>query len=210
MTDRLAPLLRHRLTALVTGSGWRRTVYARRAVAAVLASAALVLALAPPTPAARSPVLVAARDLAAGVTVGVGDVAVRRWPSEIVPAATLTDPAEASGRVLVGAARAGEALTDRRLAGAGPDAGPGAAAVAVRLADAAVAVLLLPGRRVDVVAAGERADAPSVLARDAVVIAVLAEDERGKGRLVLVALPRETATRVAAGSLAQPVAITLR
>lgn len=210
MTNRLAPRLRHRVAALVTGPGWRRTVYARRALAVALAMAALVVAVAPPAAAARSPVLVAGRDLAAGVTVRAADVAVRRWPSEIVPAGVLSDPAAATGRVLVGAARSGEALTDRRLTGIGPDAGPGTSTVAIRLADAAVAGLLLPGRHVDVVAAGERADEPAVLAEDATVVAVLAEEDRAKGRLVLVALPREIATRVAGSALAQPVAVTLR
>jgi hypothetical protein len=46
-----------------------------------------------------------------------------------------------------------------------------------------------------------------------VVLTVLADDGRGaagRGRLVLVALPREIATRVAAASLSAQVAVTLR
>ncbi len=207
---RIDPRLRHRLSALLTGPGWRRAAYARRAAAAALATAALVLALSPPAAAARSPVVVAGHDLVAGTTLRAADLAVRPWPPELVPTGALADPGAAAGRVLVGAAGAGEVLTGRRLTGAGPDAGAGAAAVPVRLADASVAALLTPGRRVDVVTVGEHADQPTVLAQDAPVLAVLADDDRAKGRLVLVALPREIATRVAAATLSQEVAVTLR
>jgi len=51
---------------------------------------------------------------------------------------------------------------------------------------------------------------PILLAEDAVVLAVLAEDPRVRGRLVIVSMPRGTAARVAAASLADQVAVTLR
>jgi Flp pilus assembly protein CpaB len=123
---------------------------------------------------------------------------------------SLRDPGAADGRVLVGAARAGEPLTDVRLVGAGPSPGAQAAAVPVRLSDAAVAALLVPGRKVDVVTVGARSDQPVLLAGDAEVLAVLPEDARTRGRLVIVSMPREIATRVAAASLADQVAINLR
>jgi hypothetical protein len=82
--------------------------------------------------------------------------------------------------------------------------------VPVRLSDAAVAALLVPGRKVDVVTVGERSDQPVLLAGDAEVLAVLPEDARTRGRLVIVSMPREIATRVAAASLADQVAINLR
>jgi pilus assembly protein CpaB len=112
--------------------------------------------------------------------------------------------------VLVGAARAGEPLTDARLVGAGQPAGPDSAAVPVRLSDAGVAGLLVPGSRVDVITVGERADQPVVLASDATVLTVLQEEAAGRGRLVMVAMPRATAARVAAASLGEQVAVTLR
>jgi pilus assembly protein CpaB len=85
--------------------------------------------------------------------------------------------------------------------------------VPVRLSDPGVADLLRPGSRVDVVASGPDHDGISVLAADAVVVTVRhSEGKSGTpgGRLVLVALPREAATRVAAASLGEPVAVTLR
>ena len=182
----------------------------RRAACVVLLVAALVTAVAPPPGSARAAVVVAAVDLAAGRTVRAADLALRPWPLELVPAGAVHDLAAADGRVLVGAARAGEPLTDVRLVGAGLAAGGSAAAVPVRLGDAAVAALLVPGRRVDVITAGQRSDQPILLAEDAVVLAVLAEDPRVRGRLVIVSMRRGTATRVAAASLADQVAVTLR
>jgi pilus assembly protein CpaB len=211
---RLTPRLRDRAAGLLTGPGWRRVALLRRTAAGLLAVVALALALVPPADAGGAPVVVAATDLVAGSTVRAADLAVREWPAGLVPAGAVRDVATAEGRVLVGAARAGEPLTDLRLAGSGPlagtGAGRGAAAVPVRLADAGVAALLRPGSRVDVVTAGARADEPVVLAGDATVLAVLAEDAAGRGRLVMVAMPRGLAARVAAAALSEQVAITLR
>jgi pilus assembly protein CpaB len=213
---RLAPRWRDRIASAVPGSGWRRLVLLRRLAAGLLATAALVLALAPPAPTTLVPVVVAATDLTAGGTVAAADLAVRYWPSELAPGGALPEPAAAEGQVLVGAARAGEPITDVRLAGAAArSAGPGMAAVPVRLADPGVSGLLRPGSRVDVVGRDEASGDPLVLAPDAAVLAVLpAEDgsvgSGSHGRLILVTMPRELATRVAAASVADGLAITLR
>jgi len=148
--------------------------------------------------------------------VQAADLVIRRWPSELRPDGALAEVAAAEGRVLVGAARAGEPLTDARLVGAElatrMHGSPDAAAVPVRLADAGVAALLAPGSRVDVVTVGPRPEQPVVLAADAAVLAVLPPgDEIGtRGRLVLVAMPRTLASRVAAAALSEQLAITLR
>lgn len=206
----LAPRLHHRIGALIAGSGWRRTVLLRRVTSAVLVVLALVAALLPTPGSVRALVVVAAVDLVAGATLHAADLAVRRWPPEFVPAGAVRDPALAEGRVLVGAARAGEPITDVRLAGARASPEGGDAAVPIRLTDSAVATLLIPGRKVDVVTVGDRSDQPVMLADDAVVLAVLAEDSRVRGRLVIVSMPRNTATRVAAAALSDQVAVTLR
>lgn len=209
---RLAPRLRERIGGMLAGAGWRRVALIRRTAAAALALLALVLALVPRSGAAGEPIVVAATDVVAGATVLAADLTVREWPVDLMPAGALHEVESAAGRVLVGAARAGEPLTDVRLVGAGavPAAGPGGAAVPVRLADAGVAALLVPGSRVDVVTVGARTDQPVVLADDATVLAVLAPDAGARGRLVMVAMPRGTATRVAAASLSEQVAVTLR
>jgi hypothetical protein len=84
----------------------------------------------------------------------------------------------------------------------------------VRLADPGVAGLLSPGSRVDVVGRDEPTGAPVVLAPDAAVLAVLPAEQgvagAAGGRLILVSMPRELATRVAAASVTEGLAITLR
>jgi pilus assembly protein CpaB len=209
---RLGPRLRDRLGALLVGPGWRRLALLRRSAAAVLAVVALVLALAPRTGSGGVPVVVAAVDLPAGSTLRTEQLALRDWPAELTPTAAVHEVAAADGRVLVGAARAGEPLTDVRLAGTGLalGGGAGAAAVPVRLADAGVAAVLVPGSRVDVVTVGVRTDEPLVLAAAATVLAVLPEDSGTSGRLVLVATAPGQAARVAAAALTDQVAVTLR
>jgi pilus assembly protein CpaB len=193
--------------------GWSRTLALRRLIAAALVLLAAWLALAPRPPSGvpTAPMVVAAHDLAPGITLSTGDLRVVPAPVEVRPAAALGTLDEVAGRVLAGAATSGEPLTRARLVG--PEntrlaAGEGdAVAVPVRLADPAVADLLTPGVRVDIVSA----NADAVLASAATVITVLAETGSVKqGRLVVLAMPRDTATRVAAASLGQEVTVTLR
>jgi pilus assembly protein CpaB len=213
MTDsRLAPRPLSRFGAFVVGPGWRRVALLRRAAAGVLATLALVLAIAPGPDAGGVPVVVVAVDVAAGSTLRPADLAVRHWPADLVPGGALPDPAGAEGRVLVGAARAGEPITDTRLAGPAAVLGApaGTAAVPVRLADSGAAALLVPGSTVDVVTVGGESGEPVVLAAAAAVLAVLPPDSPSSGRLVLVAMPSGVAARVAAASLTEQVAVTLR
>ncbi|HTI21321.1 MAG TPA: SAF domain-containing protein [Kutzneria sp.] len=202
---------RTRLRRLLTTSSWARTILFRRAAAALLAVLAVVLAAATLLHGRDNtvPVLVAARDVPSGATLTGDDVRIRSLPAAYAPAGTITDAGAAVGRVLAGAARSGETITDVRLVGPAntllATGSPDAVAVPVRLTDAAVADLLRPGSRVDVV--GD----PGVLANDAVVVVVRpSEGVSAKGRLVVVALPRQLAAKVAAASLAQPVTVTLR
>lgn len=216
MPDRsLAPFVRDRVRRLFGRRGWPRLLALRRVTAFVLVLLAAVVAIRAPqargTP--TLPVLVAARDLAPGSSLDVVDVRVARAPSSLRPAAALTDADQVVGRVLAGAASAGEPITRARLVG--PEnsrlitGDPDAVAVPVRLADPAVAELLSPGARVDVVTVAPDESLPEsvVLAANATVVTVRGDSD---GRLVVIALPRESATRVASVSLGQPVAITLR
>jgi pilus assembly protein CpaB len=210
-----------RLLAMLRTPGWRRTLLVRRTAALLLAALALALALRPADAGSRGPVVVAARDLVSGTALTPADLTLATWPGDLDPAGVLTAPADGTGRVLAGAARAGEPITDVRLAG--PDAAgrltgrPGDAAVPIRLADPDVARLLEPGSRVDVVTPAPDADRPVVLAADAAVLTVVAAEadtispgQGSRGRLVLVALPRADAARVAAAALSEQVAVTLR
>lgn len=166
-------------------------LHARRFLALVLALLAAVLAVLPDAPATT--VLVAARDLPPNVPLTAADIREVAMPPPLAPAGAVSR-ADAVGRGPVGAVRAGEPLTDARLAPADPDV----SSVAVRLADTGVVGLLRPGSRVDVVGAGAH-----LLAADASVVAVRDEE------VVVVSATRAAARRIAAESLAGPVALTL-
>lgn len=166
-------------------------LHLRRILAGLLALVAVGLALLPGSPTVD--VLVAAHDLAPGVPLGAADVRVVAMPPALAPAGAVSE-GDALGRGLVGAARAGEPLTDARLT----PVDPGVSSVAVRLADAGVVGLLRPGSRVDVVGAESH-----VLAADASVVAVR------EGEVVVISANHAAAHRIAAESLANPVAVTL-
>jgi pilus assembly protein CpaB len=100
------------------------------------------------------PVLVAARDLAAGTVLGRADVRSVSMPRAVVPTGTVR-VAAVLGRRVAAAMRRGEPVLDVRLLGPTLTAGlidPGVVAVPVRVADPAVAALAHAGDRVDLLA----------------------------------------------------------
>lgn len=215
-SSRLGPLATDRLLSVLRRRGWPRTMALRRIVAVGLVVLAGGFALRPAG--AREStmvgVVVTTRDLPAGSTLSAGDLAVRSLPRSTVPTGVLTRAP--IGRVLAGPLRAGEPLTDVHLVGPADTAltagDPNAATVPVRLADPDVADLLRPGIRVDVVTLDPDHQADPVLAQNATVVTIRGTTgtQGQQGRLVLVALPRQFATQLAAASLRQPVTVTLR
>ncbi|MBA3418763.1 MAG: Flp pilus assembly protein CpaB [Geodermatophilaceae bacterium] len=206
---------RIRLTA------WRWVRWGRRLLALGLLATAAVLAateegrdeLAEPT----VEVLVASRELAAGTVLGAGDVAARAWPIRLVPDGTLTPADDPAGRLLAGAIRAGEAVTDVRLLGPGlvQALEPGLRAVPVRLTDAGVGALLRTGDRIDLYAVSTGIDAQSeqstLVAAYALVLAVPAEQDTvvPEGGIIVVAVPSTTALKLVAAAYTQSIAATL-
>jgi Flp pilus assembly protein CpaB len=220
-SSRLTPVLPDRLRQLLTNRGWPRLLALRRLTAGALVLLAAALALRPhPTGGAPTvPLLVAARDLAPGVPLTAADVRVVAAPDALRPPSALASPAEVTGRVLAGPAGSGEAITNGRLLG--PEntrlttGGSGNVTVPVRLADPAVADLLAPGTRVDVITVDPHGTSGALLASDVTVVTVPAEADRASraaasGRLVVIAMPPDPARRVASVSLGQPVTVTLR
>ncbi|WP_020670236.1 SAF domain-containing protein [Amycolatopsis nigrescens] len=192
------------------------------AVALLLASAFVAVLPASAGDDPGLPALVSSRDLPAGRTLTAEDLRVVSMPAPLRPEGAFTEPAAVLGRLLTGAARTGEPITDARLIGSGPnvpDTGePESATVPVRLADPGVAELLRPGVRVDVVTLDAAEQDRRVLASKAAVVTVSTPPEgpqrigggTSKGPLVLIAVPVEIATQVAAASLGRPVTVTLR
>ena len=189
----------------------------RWVLAAVLRALAGLTAVSAPRAAVEAgkvAVPVAARDLAGGTVLGAGDLRTVGLPAAAVPAGTLRPDGSVVGRVLAGAVRRGEPLTDARVVGAGLArlaGGPGSVAVPVRLADTGVAALVRPGDRVDIVAVTEHG-ATSVVVAGVTVLAVPQAPDGGltEGTLVVLAVPGYLAPRLIAAALGARLAVTLR
>ncbi|MFC4910932.1 SAF domain-containing protein [Actinomadura gamaensis] len=136
--------------AVNEGFGRRRRLLA--ALFAALGAGLAILAVQPPAPDTVR-IAVAARDLAAGATLRGPDIRLAELPPVVRPDGAFRSPPV--GRVLAGAVRKGEALTDARILGPGllDEQPPGTVATPIRVADAAAARLLRPGDRIDVLAA---------------------------------------------------------
>jgi Flp pilus assembly protein CpaB len=183
----------------------------RRLLAAVFAAAAAALGLAAARPHGDGVrVWVAARDLPAGTTLAARDVAARALPREAVPAGVVR---AAAGRTLSGPVRRGEPLTDARLRSGGllDEHDPAAVATPIRLADAAVARLVHPGDRVDVLAA--RSDSPAPARTVASSVPILAVPKPGldpdEGALIVVRTDRTQAAALARASVDSRLSITI-
>ncbi|MFC4603343.1 SAF domain-containing protein [Rhodococcus kronopolitis] len=210
----LSPTLSDRLTAL-TRPGRARVTLARRVTAAALTALAAVLLVRGDRDGDTVPVVTAARDLAPGAVLRPEDLRLTPLRTDAVPNGVVRRIDEATGRTLAGPARAGEPLTDVRVLGprlAGAAAGvPDARVVPIRLADPEVTDLLREGDRVDVLAlAGDRSPDARVLATDAAVVLVSPQDSGRtvRERVVLLALPADTAAAVAAASLSDALTVT--
>ncbi len=189
---------------------------ARRVGAALLAVVALVLALRPGPPAGAAapepvPVVVAARSLDAGRTLGADDLTLARYPPDSAPAGGVDRPDLVVGRVLAGPVRAGEPLTETRLVGPGLTAllPRGQVAAPVRLADLAVAALVRTGDRVDVLATAPGAGEAETLAAGVRVLAAGGSGDDPAAGLLLVAVDTGTAARLAAAATSATLTVSL-
>jgi Flp pilus assembly protein CpaB len=196
---------------------------ARRLVALLLllGAAAVSLRGTDATPAATAeagvPVVAAARDLPAGTRLEASSLATLTVPAAAVPDGTVPDPAALAGRVLAGALRRGEPVTDVRLVGPALAVGlpEGQVAAPVRLADLAVAGLVRAGDRVDVLATADGDPSAEVVAAGALVLAVPAPppDDHAVATdsgLLVLAVERTVAARLAAASAAATLTVSLQ
>lgn len=161
------------------GYRWRLILWRLRVpVAAVFLGFATALSVTElrPAPAPTLSVAVAAHDLAPGGALTAADVRVVAMPTALVPSGSHPRADDVVGHSLVVRAPVGLPIVDGLLAGdrlgsAGP---PGTVVAPVRLADPAVAALLRPGDRIDLLGSASTADGEPVarqLARRALVLA---------------------------------------
>jgi len=196
----------------------RRSLLARRRpLAALLAALAVAAALRGQTgPPPRTGVLTAARDVAAGVVLGTGDLRRAGFAPGDVPAGALLRDGDAVGRTTTVPLRAGEPLTDARLLAAPLLHGyPGLVAVPVRVGDAGVVRLLHVGDRVDLLAADPQGGSRSapVVASAAPVLAIPRPTEGTPGlttgALVVLGVPEQAAGTVAQAGVSSFLSVVL-
>jgi pilus assembly protein CpaB len=150
-------------------------------------AAAVAVSVLRPAPPVGVDVLVAAHDLAAGVVVADGDVRAVTVPEAVaVSGALASDRTRAAlvGRRTAVRVPAGLPLVPQVLAGADLAGPTGTVVAAVRLADDAMASLLAPGDRVDLLAAAGEGGPAVTVARGALVLPAAPRTE-GSGPLGL-------------------------
>lgn len=188
---------------------WRSRVVVA-ALAAALAVGSALHALAPP-PVPTAPVVVAARDLPAGMVLASADLRLVRVPDAGVDWSVPRRPDALVGTTTAVPVAAGEPvvaglLVPQRLSGP-----HGTVVTTVRLADPALAALLAPGTRVDVLAAAVEGGRGRVVARRALVLPRPAAAPAAAGGLlgggaddevppVLLAVARDEADELAGAS----------
>ena len=159
------------------------------------------------TPAAQAPVVVASRDLAAGIVIQARDITVAYWAPAQIPSKALRSARTAIGSSVAAGVDRGEPLTSARLRGPGVAVGLGAGLVAVTVSvrGSAGASLIRPGDSVDLLASiasdvGRNSVGARVVASGARVLAVLGAtasltDSESTG--LIVAVNRTTALALA-------------
>lgn len=157
----------------------------------------------------------AARDIGPGVELTEEDVRVDLVASTSLPDGFLSELDVVLGDVPAGPIRRGEVITDVRVLDsrlAEVAAGPDARIVPLHLTDPALLDLVRAGDVVDVLAApSDGAIRPQVVASGAVVVMVSPKPKSpssGDDRVILVALPADTANAVAAATLTDAVTLT--
>jgi Flp pilus assembly protein CpaB len=190
---------------------WRRLVWHRRKIAAVLAvgAAFAALNLVKPLPAPSVTLVTANHDLAAGARLRASDLAEVVYPKALAPTQALGAREQALGRMVTSGLARGTPLTALNLSGAAWSHLPlGHTAVPARLQDSAVADLLKPGQHVRLAAVDPRSPTEAqTLVDDAVVLAAPPAD-RGTtaapaGRLVVFDVPASRANLVTSSAVSR-------
>ncbi|MEZ0446917.1 SAF domain-containing protein [Cellulomonas sp. ICMP 17802] len=155
-----------------------RSRFALGAVCLGVAAACTVQALRPADP-PTSLVVVAARDVPAGTELTSADVRVTRFPVAVAPDGSIADLRAVVGASAAVPLAAGLPVLPGLLADDEVRGPPGTVVATVRFADPAVAGLLSPGVRVDVLAATPEGGPGSVVATRALVLPVAHPDASG-------------------------------
>lgn len=214
------------INALTSRLSWR-ALGTKRALSIAGLIAAITFGtlqvLRPPVPPTVS-VVVAAKDLAIGTEVGSSDVRTIEVPPGAVPPSALLERHAVIDQTLIAPVSEGLMFTAAALHSAGHyDAAPaGTVATPVRFPDAQLVKLLQPGDRINVFVTGHSSaeiKKAEVVARRALVLAIPASEgsESGllsapstsSGNIVILAVPEDQATSLAAASQLGTLSIAL-
>lgn len=176
----------------------------RRLLAAALAGLAAYLILTVLTEREDTArVVVAARTIEAGRTIGAGDLTALELPRAAVPEGALTEAGDALGESVLVQVPARAVLTASALAAGDSLVAPGRVALPLTFSESAPVALMRPGDRIDVLGPGPSGSV-EVLASEVRVIAIPEPDAGllgGGSPVVLVDVDRaQAADLVAAGS----------
>ncbi len=203
------------VNASPTRSRFRRFFYFRRRALAVLATVLAVFATVSalqPDRGETVPVLAAARDLPGGTVLAAGDLVPLSLPAGAAPGAAVSEASELVGRALNGPVSARSVLTRAAVATGQSLARPGYVVVALPLDNDALAPLVAPGARIDLIDPSGASGA--VLASDVRVVGAPSSASGlslgAPDRAALIEVLPEVATKVAAATRSGGLTIALR
>lgn len=198
-------------------SDLRRAIAARRRpLAAICAALAVVTGISAARPASlpTEPVMVAARDLAAGTQLEAADVTTVSWRPDSVPDGALLVHDPPLGQRVAAPMRAGEPFTDARLLQPGLLTGypEGSVLATLRVADPAAGTVIRAGDVVDIVGADPQGrDSAMVVASGVPIISMpVAPAEAttvSDGLVLVVAVDHRTALRLADATVRQQLSV---
>lgn len=203
------------LKNILTTPGWRRTLFIRRFLAALLFATAALLGT--QSMLSSDPqVVVMQRDVPAGTEITAADVGLAAIPDALVPQNALSDPTHAIGLIAASSLSSGEIATTPRFLGTDlinsfvgnvinnfPEEEVNM--VPLKLADPSVIPLLHHGDTISVVSQDPISGKAHTIAAGGKVILVSDQDPA----TILIALPKSIAEEVAATSLTSPLAVVL-
>lgn len=182
----------------------------RRSLGVVAVAACLVAVLSALAPSAvgSHTVVVAAHPLAAGVTIGAGDVTTLNVASEVAIPESFSKPSAAIGQMVAAPRPAGAVLTTSDFVGKGLVAdSDGLSLVAFRIADRGVVGVLNVGNEISVVGANSAGSRRIIASRVRIAALpapgtdnALGADSSGDGALIIVAADPVTARELAAAA----------
>ena len=153
--------------------------------------------------------------LPGGAVVSASDLVLDRVAASDVPEGVLTDPLALIGRTLAAPVAENQMMTPLIATATQTSVSQGHVIAPLRLADTALATLLLPGDVVDVIAADAQAEQAAVVAAGVRVVTIpeLPDERVGpgpEGALVLIDVDAQTASVVAHAAASATLSIIWR